>query len=383
MKESEVQMNGLKKVVHSFQRRRYLLAKLALGKFAHFFANSFTKSFFIKRKSMDSNFFQTKRLAVVAIYPSVNELYIISLTNLCKGLQKNGYHILFVSNNALSDPPIKDTIEYFSASYIERYNFGRDFGSYQTAVLYLDRENVLRTLDNLLLVNDTLIWISDSQTVVEPLATKDFGAIWMNLEQNVHAHSFFLSFSAKTISNSQFLKFWKKYVPTNSRNLAIHRGENALTNILADEGIYCSPLVDTEYLDSELKRIAKDDHLAHRQVMNSRICKLFPSLPPNAPAGFLQYDSSNIDMLHRANSNLEEYVYSDAPHRLGLVFASLGRLPIKCDLFKFYNLAEIEKSLLQLEPVLQKLIVNYFLIRSIKFQVSTKINNKLRRLGEI
>jgi hypothetical protein len=88
-------------------------------------------------------------------------------------------------------------------------------------------------------------------------------------------------------------------------------------------------------------------------------------------------------MLSGANSNLAEYVFSDAPHRLGLVFASMGRLPIKCDLFKFYNLAEIEKSLSQLDPALRKQIVNYFLNRSIKFQVSTKINNKLRRLGEI
>jgi lipopolysaccharide biosynthesis protein len=328
--------------------------------------------------SVKNNFDSSNpRVAILGLFPASNEIYLYSLQNLLDGLKVNRTQIIAVSNKQLEKEMI-NLLEKYNATVIVRKNQGRDFGAYQCGLLWLNKERLLGNVKRLFFINDTLLWLNSSRDVLEGTSKYDWQSIYLNLERNVHAHSFYLSFSEKIIQSEGFLKFWEAYSPQDSRHHAIHKGENELSNILLISGFTCKPLVTPEFLQSAYKKVLKSPSLI-RRVKNTPIGDLYPGTPPHSgKAGktFPDYKSNDLVI-----NELATFVYSDAPHRLGLILHLLSEVPLKVDLFKFYSVSEIASTVKQARNV--QLVADFYALKAQQFQKSDSLTIKLRRLGEI
>lgn len=324
------------------------------------------------------------RVAIVALYPAKNNLYLKSLENLLLGLAENEVHAFLVINSDKIDSEIQRIVDLYKCSVILRKNFGRDFGAYQCGVLALIRSERLEKLDRLYLINDTLIWRANPTMIIQETSREKFQSIWLNLEQNVHAHSFYLSFSNEVITNPKFLKFWSKYIPSNSRNHAIHKGENQLTNVLLQVHFICQPLVTPKFLEDKLSRVFQLNPNKFLFAKTLRIGNLWPANPPLADVK----RPLEID-LHKTIDEKEwirvvsAYSYSDAPHRLALITELFEELPLKKDLFKFFGLQEISEVLNFTSHPYRVDAITYYLNRSQNHQASNMRIKLLRSTGEI
>ena len=324
------------------------------------------------------------KMAIVALYPEESKLYTESLENLLVGLVENNVHPILVINNQIINAELQKFIDLYDCSYILRKNFGRDFGAYQCGVLALIRNKSLKKLDRLYLINDTLIWRESPSRIIQETSREKFQSIWLNLERNVHAHSFFLSFSNEVITHSNFLRFWNRYIPSNSRNHAIHKGENQLTNVLLRSKFTCKPLVTPKFIEEALIEYLDSNASAFDFAKTIRLGLLWPANPPLADVSraleansIIGFDEKNWVRL------ISGYSYSDAPHRLALILELSRYLPLKRDLFKFYGLQEIEEVLNLSEHPFKESLLDYYLQRSQNHQASNLHTRLLRLLGEI
>jgi hypothetical protein len=332
-------------------------------------------------KFVEGNFL---KIAIVALYPEETKLYTKSLENLLVGLVDNKVHPILVINNHSLNPELQKIIDMYDCSLILRKNFGRDFGAYQCGVLTLARKKSLKKLDRLFLINDTLIWRENSSRIIRQTSLDEFQSIWLNLERNVHAHSFFLSFSNGVIANPNFLKFWNRYIPSNSRNHAIHKGENQLTNVLLRSKFTCKPLVTPKFIEKALVEYLENNINAFGFARTIRLGFLWPGNPPFADVKRSLEDNLYVD-LEEKNwvRQISSFGYSDAPHRLALVLEVCRFLPLKRDLFKFYSLQEIEEVLEFSEHPFKESLLDYYLQRSQNHQASNPKTKLMRSLGEI
>lgn len=324
------------------------------------------------------------KIAIVALYPEDTKLYSRSLENLILGLADNKVHTILVINNDIINPELKRIIDLYDCSFISRKNFGRDFGAYQCGILALMRLGLLGKLDRLYLINDTLIWRESSTRIINQISQEKFQSIWLNLERNVHAHSFFLSFSKEVVTNPNFLRFWSRYIPSNSRNHAIHKGENQLTNVLLRSKFTCKPLVTPKYIEAMLLEYLQRNSTEFHFAKTIRLGFLWPANPPLADANReLAVDQNSVFDEKSWIRQVSSFSYSDAPHRLALILELVGYLPLKKDLFKFYNLQEIEEVLELSDHPYKEAVLSYYLQRSQIHQASNLRTRILRALGEV
>ena len=328
--------------------------------------------------SVKNNFvYSNPRVAILGLFPVSSEIYLYSLQNLLEGLKVDKTQIIVVSNKQI-EKEINSLLEKYNATVIVRKNEGRDFGAYQCGLLWLKKEKLLNNVKRLFLINDTLIWLNSSRDILEGTSKHDWQSIYLNLERNVHAHSFYLSFSERIIQSEGFLKFWEAYSPQDSRYHAIHKGENELSNVLLISGFTCKPLVTPEYLQSAYLKVRKSQTLI-RRIKNTPIGDLYPGAPPHSgKVGKIFLDYKNNDLVV---NELATFVYSDAPHRLGLILHLLSDVPLKVDLFKFYSVSEIASTVKQARNV--QLVADFYASKAQQFQKSDSLTIKLRRLGEI
>lgn len=329
----------------------------------------------------------TNRVAIIACFPQPGALYLKSLGNLLIGLHKNSItpFIVFNSDSHLQIPQdLESFLHNNKTDYIVRSNYGRDFGAYQSGIQFLQKSNLYKEINRLILVNDTLIWPNSSNEIIQNTTKLDFQSIWLNLEQNVHAHSFYISLSGRVLSDNNFLQFWKKYLPLDSRNHAIHAGENALTNTLLTSGFTCHPYVTHDYIIAACNELLLNNPTNFELLRHSRVSKLLPGHPPFAFDEIENLFNAKVLSAAELIEIFGSLVHSDAPHRMGLLNIILADLPIKQDLFKYYGLHELKNVLrAKFESDFADQIIEYFMARSQRYQKSDTKTVKLRKLGEL
>ena len=119
--------------------------------------------------------------------------------------------------------------------YIERYNFGRDFGSFKAGFSHLYKRQWHDKCPRLLMLNDSLFYskkhlarfISDLfETDVEVLGATE------NHEVEHHLGSFCLSLDGRIVRHYKFRAYWKRYSSSDVRPVVIKRGEMGLSKTL-------------------------------------------------------------------------------------------------------------------------------------------------------
>jgi hypothetical protein len=153
------------------------------------------------------------------------------VSNLAKVARSQGFRVVAVNNKRLDfnfDPlTVFDT-------YIERSNFGRDFGAYREGVLHLEKSEKLGKLSRLVLLNDSVFFLKQNLEEMLSALTDpnfDFTGATENFEIKHHIGSFALGFSEKILRNKKFIRYWHNYRLTNVRPRVIKRGEMKLSKI--------------------------------------------------------------------------------------------------------------------------------------------------------
>lgn len=154
------------------------------------------------------------------------------IINLLKAAKSQDIFVVCVNTSRLGSPKDYDAL---LDCYIERYNFGRDFGSYKAGVSHLTKRGYLIKCPRLILLNDSVFYsrkninnfiLSLCNTDIEVLGATE------NHEIEHHLGSFCLSLSNSVFVNNKFTQYWRKYKRSDVRPIVIKKGEMQLTKTL-------------------------------------------------------------------------------------------------------------------------------------------------------
>lgn len=141
-----------------------------------------------------------------------------------------GVHVVGVSNVPLP-PDDLARLRPFLHSFIQRRNFGRDFGGYRRGVLHvLDHHKPTR----LLILNDSLFYAQRGlRAFFEQLCgDAPFIGASENHELSHHVGSYALSFGPQVFADPRFRQYWEDYQSTELRPRVIWKGEAALSKLV-------------------------------------------------------------------------------------------------------------------------------------------------------
>lgn len=151
---------------------------------------------------------------------------------LLRAARAEGLYILAVNTLKLKDPEdFKDLID----CYIERPNFGRDFGSYKTGFLHIFKKRWHDSCPRLLMINDSVFFTEERMPkFLNDMMTSDIEVLGSteNYEIEHHLGSFCIAMSQAVLKNLRFQKYWYDYRLTDVRPSVIKRGEMKLSRTL-------------------------------------------------------------------------------------------------------------------------------------------------------
>ena len=193
-------------------------------------ALAYLKTFYKKSNIHFEKSYTGERILVLALYEKGNlRPNIINLLNVAK---KAGIYIIAVNTQKCVKPK---NLQRIIDCYIERPNFGQDFGSYKTAYAHIFKRGWNKHCPRLLMLNDSVFYSKKNleffihqmfHTTTEVLGATE------NHENSYHLGSFCISLDNSILQHPTFKRFWSKYKKTNIRPKVIEKGEKKLTKTL-------------------------------------------------------------------------------------------------------------------------------------------------------
>ncbi len=161
--------------------------------------------------------------------------------------------------------------------YIERPNFGRDFGSYRTGFLHLFERGWAKRCSRLLMANDSVFYTGDKLAkFIDDMMTSEIEVLGSteNFEIEHHLGSFCISMNGAILDHPKFISYWRRYRVSDVRTQVIRRGEMGLTRAL--KRCVSSPEQFRSLYGSErfLRDLMVDESLADFAIRNSRTSDL-------------------------------------------------------------------------------------------------------------
>jgi hypothetical protein len=209
-------------------------------------------------------------LVVFAIYEKTKLR--VDVKNALSELNKLGYSVVLVNSRKLS-PEARDDLASFVKIYIERPNYGRDFGSYKDGILwiYKNLKQQIPSFKRLLILNDSVFYsrIKLQEFFSNLIETEApvYGAT-INYQKIPHIGSFCLSVDSSIIGNKKFAKYWRKYRKTDLRAHTIKYGELALSKLLGRISPGDPPL-EVEFSGHRITQRLQDDQQLLRVIHNA------------------------------------------------------------------------------------------------------------------
>lgn len=151
---------------------------------------------------------------------------------LLKEAKRNNVFVIAVNTLKLEEVNFPNDL---TDVYIERDNYGRDFGSYKAGMTYFFENNFQTKCGRLLIINDSVFFskLGLSEFVKNLFETKvEVLGATENSQHSHHLGSFCISVGEKIIRNGKFKNFWYEYKASNVRPLVIKRGEFGLSKLL-------------------------------------------------------------------------------------------------------------------------------------------------------
>ncbi|MFK7878314.1 rhamnan synthesis F family protein [Roseobacter sp.] len=196
-------------------------------------------------------------------------------------LLSKGLSVTVVSNVPLSSTD-EEKLLTLCHCYIERPNFGYDFGGYRDGILAL--EQTLSQTKQLVLINDSVWfpvssqtdWLEDIDSLnvdfsgavsnygmprVEAENFRDLNFDYHTDHKNFHYCSFALSFGENILHYPGFVRFWKHFPLTSKKKRTVRRGEIGLTAWVLKHGFTHGETLGVAHLNDYLDSLS-DDRLA-------------------------------------------------------------------------------------------------------------------------
>lgn len=217
--------------------------------------------------------FNGQRIMLLALYEK-GELR-PDVIRLLEAAHAEGLYVVAVNTLKLTTPA---NYEGLIDCYIERPNFGRDFGSYQTGFLHIFNNKWHETCPRLLMINDSIFFSSKRMPkFLADLMNSEMEVLGSteNYDIDYHLGSFCISITQSILQNAKFQQYWQKYRLSDVRPKVIKEGELRLSKELKS----CVSIMDSfGALYSALRfsdTIKTDAELRDFAIKNTRTSKIF------------------------------------------------------------------------------------------------------------
>lgn len=193
--------------------------------------------------------------------------------------RSKGVYVMGVNTKKLLHDASLQT--YFDC-YIERYNFGRDFGSYKLGFQYLFRHQYHVDCPRLLMLNDSVFYEpTRSEKFIEDLLNTSVEVLGAteNFDISHHLGSFCISIGGTILRHKKFRQYWKAYSLTDIRPKVIKKGEVAFSTCLkslVSTSNQFRALYDTTRL---IQALAADEHFLNTTLTMARKDSLIQARP--------------------------------------------------------------------------------------------------------
>lgn len=150
-----------------------------------------------------------------------------------KAAKEAGLYVLACNTLRLQEPQAYDGL---IDCYSERYNFGRDFGSYRHAFLHLYKQGWDKTCPRLMMLNDSVYCTKDQMPAfLDEMMTSEVEVLGSteNYEINYHLGSFCIAMAGSVLRNPKLKRYWRRFKLSDVRPRVIKRGEMGLSKVLA------------------------------------------------------------------------------------------------------------------------------------------------------
>lgn len=155
------------------------------------------------------------------------------ILRLLQAARERGFYVLAVNTLRLAAPGVlRDLV----GCYIERPNYGRDFGSYRTGFLHLYARGWEQCCPRLLMLNDSVFFASRGlDAFLETMRDSPAEVLGATENHEIahHLGSFCIAMAQRVLSAPRLIRFWKGYRLSDIRPVVIRHGEMGLSKVLA------------------------------------------------------------------------------------------------------------------------------------------------------
>ena len=176
------------------------------------------------------------------------------IVRLLSRAKEAGFYVIAINTRRLArEHDLSGSID----CYIERFNYGRDFGSFKLGFLHIYSRQWEERCPRLLMLNDSVYFVDKhlpeflnvmSSTELEVLGATE------NFEIEYHLGSFCISMSQSVVRHKALRKFWRRFSLSDLRPRNIKMGEMRLTKTLT--GISQDDLALAAYYDIQFASTA-------------------------------------------------------------------------------------------------------------------------------
>lgn len=162
----------------------------------------------------------------------------------CRHLSERGYAVLLVANAPLTAAD-EHALGRWVWRFVERPNFGYDFGGYRDGIRLLWHWSV--SPDILIVLNDS-VWfpIDQNETMLASMEASSAGFLGalrhVDLPEKDAEHagiflSYFFLIKRSVLASDVFVNYWNNYVSTSNKYLTVRRGERGFSRTLFAAGV--------------------------------------------------------------------------------------------------------------------------------------------------
>lgn len=214
-----------------FKAISYRITHLAVGQYLAMlsFLNG-VRSLFYPNKTYIQTPYNGEKILIIALFEK--GILRTDIEGLLLKAKAKGLYVIAINTQKLLGP--KNFTSFFDV-YIERYNFGRDFGSYKTAFKFLYKNQYHKLCPRVIMLNDSVFYESTRtgkflDDLINP-SIEVLGAT-ENFEIQHHLGSFCISIAGRVLRHKRLIKYWRRYRNSDVRPTVIKRGEMRLSKCL-------------------------------------------------------------------------------------------------------------------------------------------------------
>lgn len=190
------------------------------------------------REVRGAEWLNSEKVVIFAAFPS-DKLASLHLRMLNR-FQKTGYSVLLVSNHPRPDYVFSECLKEDWA-FMFRRPFGRDFGAFKDATLFLHHLTGERgrRFTKVVYLNDSIATIEANEpSIVAHLDDPNykFAGVTENYHKGLHVGSFAMSVGEDAFYHPRMVRYWKQFKSFSTRRYAISKGELGFSKAMRRAG---------------------------------------------------------------------------------------------------------------------------------------------------